>query len=350
MKLTLFSRMHTMIGLLGALLVGPALLMAAPVRAAGTAPTSSAQGRATVPTNNPAIFAFPTPPAGFDPTTASAADLQRYGFPLPPSSDTQSTQYQHWLDVVRHATHEVVPTFTSRPGVKHAMSPNWSGAVSSGSTPCGRLCIFSYPTEVRGGWTVPSVASSTQTSFSSTWVGLDGVGNNQVEQMGTEQQIQHICFAGVICDYYLNYYAWFELFPDSEQVIDGFPIGPGQIVWADVHYYASDNTLSFWLEDLTTGQYAVFATAAKYGCACATAEWITERPQIDGSYTHLADFVHTHISDAYFRTAPSGTMYAAMTPAFSPFTVNMVNGSGTALAYGYAPALDEVDSSWVNYS
>ncbi len=56
------------------------------------------------------------------------------------------------------------------------------------------------------------------------------------------------------------------------------------------------------------------------------------------------------MGDAYFRTAPSGYTYAAMTPGLSPFTLNMVNGSGTALAYGYAPGLDEVDSSWVNYS
>jgi hypothetical protein len=215
---------------------------------------------------------FPAPPQGFNPATASTADLQRYGFPLPPDRTKYPTEYQQWLQVMSHATHRVVQTFTPQPGVTHGTSLNWSSAVALTSTGYWAWCVTESPDNVWGQWTVPGVASSTH-----------------------------------------------------------------------------DNVLTFWLENLTTGQYAVFRVTAKYGCRYGSAEWITERPTVNGSYTPLADFGHTHMSDAYYQTV-LGYTYPAITSGFNPLTINMVNGSGTALAYGYAPAVDQVDSLWINYS
>jgi hypothetical protein len=345
MNLSLPRRKRTFARLVGMLGLGSMLLIAVPAHAATSAPP----GR--VATNLPNVFAYPAPPEGFDPTGASTTDLRRYGFPLPPDRAKAPNAYQNWVNVMHHAKHYVLPSFTSHPGIKHATTSNWSGAVDTRQSICFVTCggASASPNEVWGGWTVPSVASSTQASDSSTWVGLDGWGNNQVEQIGTEQKVISFCIW--TCVNFPIYYSWFELYPDSEQGISSLQIWAGDIVWADVYYDARDNEIVFFLQNDTTGYYVAFSTPAKYGCGCVSAEWITERPSVDGNLTPLADFVHTHIVDAYFVAASPyfTSTFPAMSPGFNATTINMVN-RGTVLAYGYFPGVDQADSLWVNYS
>jgi hypothetical protein len=48
------------------------------------------------------------PPAGFNPRTASAAELARYGLPLAPAT-TSAIPYAHWLNMIDHIKSWVQP-------------------------------------------------------------------------------------------------------------------------------------------------------------------------------------------------------------------------------------------------
>src|SRR5205823_5527538 len=82
-----------------------------------------------------------------------------------------------------------------------AVSTNWSGYSSFTSL---QHPATGSVTSVIGSWTIPTLSPSTQTTFSSAWVGIDGFSDQTVEQIGTEQ------------DWYngkqVNY-AWFEMYP-----------------------------------------------------------------------------------------------------------------------------------------
>jgi hypothetical protein len=56
------------------------------------------------------IHVFSQPPAGFDPATATDAQLAKYGFPpRPPGASSSSPAYQAWLQAVESATTFVPP-------------------------------------------------------------------------------------------------------------------------------------------------------------------------------------------------------------------------------------------------
>lgn len=84
-----------------------------------------------------------SPPAGFDPLTASDAQLQVYGLPLRP--DASSSLYTQWVVAVTHATKrgcedhifpsiEVVPHKHGRTEALSTNGGNWSGWEDNNST------------------------------------------------------------------------------------------------------------------------------------------------------------------------------------------------------------------------
>src|SRR5262252_10233905 len=90
-------------------------------------------------------------------------------------------------------------------------SVNWSGYAVETSLASPQAYAF---TDVQATWIVPSLspsASSNQTAYSSTWIGLDGDSSKTVEQIGIEQD-------------YVNgkavYYAWYEMYPKSPVKLD----------------------------------------------------------------------------------------------------------------------------------
>src|ERR671932_523536 len=78
--------------------------------------------------------------------------------------------------------------------VSHSTSSNWSGY----SAINGRY------TTVSASWKQPTASCTSQTTYSSFWVGLDGDGSNTVEQTGTSAD----CSGGTA-----RYYAWYEMYP-----------------------------------------------------------------------------------------------------------------------------------------
>src|SRR5262245_54897585 len=130
------------------------------------------------------------------------------------------------LAAVRHpvvsAATTNAATFPSGAGT----SGNWAGYQITGATGV---------TAVGGEWVQPAV-SGTGSSVSSMWVGIDGAGNNTVEQIGTEADV---------VDGTPQYSAWYELFGDQSSTgeqgpdyysvtIPNFTVRPGDLIDAEV--------------------------------------------------------------------------------------------------------------------
>ncbi|HLZ31500.1 MAG TPA: G1 family glutamic endopeptidase [Chloroflexota bacterium] len=329
------------------------LIVAAP---AGAAADTDAPLHATVPTNRPDIHAFAKPESGFNAETASTADLKKHGLPRRPSATAKPQALRQWQDVIRHAKHAITPQFSPRPQARRApqftrgsgTSNNWSGAVDSQPVCARRFFCPITPapavTGVEGIWTIPSVEGSGQVGTVSTWVGLDGFSNNQVQQIGTDATNTDFGFA--------MYEPWYELYPDGSQTIPNLPIGPGDQMYGMVQYEAG-NQIWFFMEDLTTGDYSSFVVPATYSSLGQSAEWIMERPEYNGTFDHpLPYFGSQMLSDLYFWN-DNGNFYPAL--ASFPYTLTLLD------MYGFSgDQLDHTDPNpdgtsasstitWLNY-
>jgi Peptidase A4 family len=183
-------------------------------------------------------------------------------------------------------------------------SINWSGY---GDSESGSDTV-SY---VSGSWTIPTVQClpapyQNQDAFLADWVGIDGLTDSTVEQLGTGVQ----CFEGV--EYY---YVWYEMFP-AGTVEEGTTAcindnvdcpQPGDRITASVSVTpAGDgvNNYTLQLTDQTRPQesFSVTATCATSTCADSSAEWIVERPAFELSFgpqiVPLADFGTSFFSRA----------------------------------------------------
>jgi hypothetical protein len=330
-------------GIAATTLLSTLLLSRGPALAAAGADGAPATG--TVPTNNPHLFAFPAPPAGFDPLTASAAELKRYGLPLPPAATKHPKAFQRWQQIVRHAHRAVTPHFTPKPGLKHnATSGNWSGGAVT--TPaCGRFgCgwVSQAPIAgVEGEWTVPDVSGSSEIGQVSEWVGLDGDGNNQVQQIGTD--------ATNVDPGIAVYDAWVELYPDDSQGLSGLTIGSGDDMFGQVQFDEASNTLYFFLMDITQNAYVSFATAATYLSPGHSAEWIVERPFYNGTYDHpLPWFGTVNLTSLWFFN-DQGSWYQANNNPYNQSLIDMTGTTGTVLATTTATGDSSDTVTWQNY-
>jgi outer membrane autotransporter protein len=161
-------------------------------------------------------------------------------------------------------------------------SANWAGylATTSGGN------AF---TTVSGGWTVPAITSGSSSagSYSSIWVGIDGAGNNALEQLGTEG------------DYYggrAHYDAWWEMIPAPETLIPSMPIQPGDRMFASVHYIGGGNFVLS-IDDLTTN--TSFTTTQNNSSAPrSSVEWIAEATTVNGTIAPVADYGTVRFNNA----------------------------------------------------
>ena len=153
------------------------------------------------------------------------------------------------------------------------LSFNWSGY--------GRL--ETGATSAAGSWTVPRVATSVGDSYSASWVGVDGYGNQQLIQTGTGQD----SVGGVN-----HYYAWWEILPEAETPIPTMAVTPGDKIAAGIRQVAPQ-LWTITLQDLTSG--ASWSATEMYAGSGGSAEWIEEAPTIVGAggvtvQSTLADF------------------------------------------------------------
>jgi hypothetical protein len=139
----------------------------------------------------PDAVAAPTPPAGFDPVTASDGALAHYGYPPRPDAETAPNAYASWKNVMSRPARRINPVFQAtniynRPasilsttpgkgkGASGTTSHNWSGyAVLDSSNPFKTTNTTTY-----GAFVIPvaqqASGSCSGQDYSSQWVGVDG--------------------------------------------------------------------------------------------------------------------------------------------------------------------------------
>ena len=149
-------------------------------------------------------------------------------------------------------------------------STNWSGYALAGSY-----------SSITGSWTVPEVTPTAASAYSSTWVGIDGLANQNLIQAGTESDVIN----GVT-----HYDAWWEILPAAERVVRRVVVRPGDHISASISRGAGKKW-AITLTDTTSG--TAFTVDRDYKGLGTSAEWIEERPEIGRSLSALADYGST---------------------------------------------------------
>jgi hypothetical protein len=144
-------------------------------------------------------------------------------------------------------------------------SSNWAGYIV-GNGPY---------TKISGQWTVPAVSAS-RTGFSAVWLGIDGVTNNHLIQVGTEQD----SYAGQTV-----YSAWWEILPAAAVPIHSLHIHPGDRITATI----AKSTGSTWKITISDAGHGSYTTTRTYGGHGTSAEWIVEAPVVDFRQAPLAE-------------------------------------------------------------
>jgi hypothetical protein len=140
---------------------------------------------------------------------------------------------------------------------------------------------------ISASWTVPEVRASENDTESAAWIGIGGYGDKTLIQTGTDQQ----CVNGRA-----SYFAWYELIPDHVVRILNMRIRPGDTITASINLI--DKAANTWLieiNDVTWG--ASFKETFFYNSSRLSAEWIIERPTVNGNISTLADFGSVTFSD-----------------------------------------------------
>jgi Peptidase A4 family len=155
-----------------------------------------------------------------------------------------------------------------RMGIPTATDPNWAGYVGTNTASAGDF------EQVDADWNVPEIVGSActdqtfpgveQTAF---WVGLDGDGDQTVEQTGTITG----CDQGTPF-----YYAWYEMFPGP--LVPLFSVNPGDHMVGAVNG-PPGGPYTINIIDSTTGTSVhQLESCGGSSCASASAEVIAEAP------------------------------------------------------------------------
>jgi hypothetical protein len=173
------------------------------------------------------------------------------------------------------------PMTSMAPNTTRTYSLNWAGyAAGSPRT------VFK---SMQATFFVPYVdCASTPNSFSSHWIGLDGLASRSVEQLGVEAS----CSGSRP-----TYYAWYEMYPKTESA--AFRVKPGNAITASISYSSRTKRFSLKLADTTTGQHfrhSLKCAAAR--CLRSSAEAISEAPAGgSGAILPLANYHASSFSD-----------------------------------------------------
>ena len=177
-------------------------------------------------------------------------------------------------------------------------SGNWSGRIDRGTT-------F---TAVVGYWIVPSVAPSTSPKYVAAWIGIGGT-------TGTGDHLIQTGTTSDTSDGTTSYHPWVEVLPSASVTIDE-PVSPGDEMGAEIEE-VSTNHWDVIVQDVTKDWGIEYKTITYTAGPASSAEWITERPTVDGSLSTLADFTSVRFHDI----KRAGADLAAVTAT----TVEMLN-------------------------
>jgi len=144
-------------------------------------------------------------------------------------------------------------------------SGNWAGYIIDDTDPYTRITAQ---------WIVPSV-SLKQSGFSAVWLGVDGVSNSRLIQVGTSQDV----YGGRA-----HYSAWWEILPAPAVRITSFRVRPGDLITASIAKVSSTR----WRISISNKGHGSFTTTRTYSGKATSAEWIVEAPTVNDRQSILA--------------------------------------------------------------
>jgi hypothetical protein len=260
----------------------------------------------------PATLVLATPATAI----AAAGSTGGHGGPVPHVVRLNAPQRGHYVStsVLR------LLQAPGRPGaVVHSYeSSNWSGLALTGTGIQG----------ASGQWTVPAVTRSTTPEYSASWVGVDGFGNDDLIQTGTEQDSDGL------------YSAWWEILPAYSVTIlapDGAneSVRPGDKMWGSV-LQISAKQWSIFLDDTT--QKWQFKQSVRYAGPGTSAEWIEEAPTVGAQQSAPPNFGTVHFSGTLLYSNVGNRLGWHTTTMNSTNEITMVTSGGAVRATPSAPS------------
>lgn len=192
----------------------------------------------------------------------------------------------------------VVTPFLKSLQTQNIVSYTWAGYVVTSDA------LFPQPlvTSVNGSWIVPEVIPTEHNAYSAAWIGIGGQSDKTLIQCGTEHD-------------YINgkprYTAWYEMLPDYAITIKDFNVSPGDQISASITLL-DDNINQWFIQMVNQDNGHSFRQAFSYNSSRLSAEWIVERPTVNGAITNLANFgtvTFTDISAQIADTVGPITMF-----------------------------------------
>jgi hypothetical protein len=232
------------------------------------------------------MVVIPMPPANFNPSTATPAQLSYYGYPPRPTNPTQLPAWQ--AEVTKMQVTSSLPflieTPLTAPGAIRitvdaaSQSLNWGGYVDTGNT-----FTEAYIDYYEAG----QAATSCTGDQVVLWTGIGGynyVKNGTLGQDGTAPWTNG--FMPV-------HEAWFEIVPDEGIMDMGFAASAyGDDIQAHTYWLSSSHQFKFTVWDTTTGKQKTVYQIPNSGDTVdlSSSEFIVERPTYNGTIVPLRNF------------------------------------------------------------
>lgn len=283
----------------------------------------------------------PTPEA-FDPLTATDRQLLHHGLPRRPHPVQEPEWRAAWDRAFARPTTWIVPTFQEIKGRSHgpvrpagrkklpsrsqaadlanATSGNWSGAADFSAK--GKPYKW-----VAGQWTVPNPhAPGSGSYYASEWVGIDGWGSSDVLQAGTETQVTEVLWFT-----FASVYTWWEWFPAGEVAITNLGVSPGDVMYCLI-CVNSTTSATVYFSNQSTGVSTNFTITAPSGTTLAgnVAEWVVERPTVNGSVASLTDYDVVYFDECLAGWSGGGSI--GVDDLAAATTITMTGGGGADLS------------------
>ena len=261
-----------------------------------------------------AVYALPdgetitdiTPPASFNPLTASEAQLKKYGFPVRPSSASAARAWQTAMAAYRSDTAQTGPiqvqTGPNKQSSVHfgpKYGTNWGGYTAG----LLRQQLSTY-VAVQTVFATPSESGCSDSNIVGLWVGLGGTNNgaNDLVQQGIECGDSSLG-SGSVWRPFTQFFT-----PQNPPVnfcgLTSWAFPAGHTLYQNMSFEASSNKANFYMEDESSGSAHSCTESAPsgWGYNGNTADWIGEAP----TWT-AEDFSSVAFSDAYAELGSNGS-------------------------------------------
>ena len=279
-----------------------------------------------------------SPPAGFDPRTATNTELVRAGFPRRPDDPQHLAHWNRILEELNGELNYTTPAFgpvrrRREPRLQRAfpagtqgafLNDHWSGALVFAPAQWS-FCWL------KADWTVPTITAPdpTQSYTVESWIGFDGEHtDSELCQIGIEQAIV-VDGDSVTTQCYAWYGWWTEATPYAVP-ISNFGVSPGDnvtLVLCTAGAGSTKATASY--TNTTTKQVTSLTFTAPQGTTLLghCAEWIVERPMLNNEYALLPDYDRVIFSGCTAGTGDSTTVDGG-----SGALIDMTDGNNTVIS------------------